>query len=76
MEDFKNIQPFLQRAEELKTREPIIAYYCQFYAAKLAIESPVKTKESQGFLLELLDKLEKVHYIYIYIYYIYILYVL
>ena len=61
MEDFKFIQPFLQRATELKTREPIISYYCNFYAAKLAIESPVKTKESQVFLMGLLDDLEKVN---------------
>ena len=60
MEDLKFIQPFLQRATELQNRDPVVAYYCQFYAAKLAIESPTKTPESQAFLMEHLEKLEKV----------------
>jgi vacuolar protein sorting-associated protein VTA1 len=60
MEELKFIQPFMQRAQELAEREPVIAYYCHFYAAKLAIESPVKSPESQAFLTQLLDTLERV----------------
>jgi vacuolar protein sorting-associated protein VTA1 len=60
MDEFKSIQPFMQRAQELSGREPVVSYYCHFYAAKLAIESPVKSPSSQAFLTELLDTLEKV----------------
>nr|CAG8488594.1 5773_t:CDS:2 [Entrophospora candida] len=58
--ELKFISPYLQRAQELQQREPIIAYYCNYYAAKLAIEKGTKEKgESQNFLFKLLDVLEK-----------------
>eukprot|EP00842_Homolaphlyctis_polyrhiza_P006504 jgi/Hompol1/6855/HPOL_000365-RA len=53
------VASFVQRAQELKMREPIVAYYCNFYAAKLAIEKGVTSKESQTFLLSLMDTLEQ-----------------
>ena len=53
-----NITPFLSRASELHSREPIISYYCTFYAAQLAISSS-KSSECQTFLMTLLDDLEK-----------------
>ena len=54
------ITPFLSRATELKIREPIISYYCSFYAAQLALSSNAKSSDSQNFLLNLLDDLEKI----------------
>ncbi|KAG9304785.1 hypothetical protein G9A89_016815 [Geosiphon pyriformis] len=56
--ELKFISPYLQRAQELLKREPIIAYYCNYYAAKLAIAKPTKSKESTAFLATLLDVLE------------------
>ncbi|KAI8929796.1 Vta1 like-domain-containing protein [Entophlyctis helioformis] len=58
-EDLKFIGTYLQRAKELQTREPIVAYYCNYYAAKQAIEKGSTSKDSQMFLLSLLDALEQ-----------------
>ncbi|KAJ3399631.1 hypothetical protein CcCBS67573_g02716 [Chytriomyces confervae] len=57
-EPLKGLVSFLQRAEELVTRDPIVSYYCYFYAAKQAIELNAKDNDSQMFMLALLDKLE------------------
>ncbi|KAJ3217741.1 hypothetical protein HK099_005359 [Clydaea vesicula] len=56
--DLKNIQPFLQRSSELQKREPIVSYYCLYYAVKLAIEKG-PTENSRSFLSKLLDHLEQ-----------------
>ncbi|KAJ1341763.1 hypothetical protein BSLG_003658 [Batrachochytrium salamandrivorans] len=58
-EELKFVATFLQRGQELREREPIIAYYCNYYSAKLAIEKGATSKESQIFLLNLLDALEQ-----------------
>ncbi|KAJ3193018.1 hypothetical protein HK101_005569, partial [Irineochytrium annulatum] len=55
----KNITNFLQRAQELRSRDPVVAYYCTFYAIKLALENNPQDKKSQLFLKDLLDRLEK-----------------
>jgi len=50
--------PYLQRAAELKGRDPIVAYYCGFYAANLAMQRGYpKTPENDAFLMALLDEL-------------------
>lgn len=58
-DELSSITPFLSRATELKTREPIISYYCSFYAAQLAISVASKSSQCQSFLMNLLDELEK-----------------
>ncbi|KAK9695625.1 hypothetical protein K7432_012871 [Basidiobolus ranarum] len=58
-EALKFINPYYQRAKELKNHEPIIAYYCNYYAAKLAIAKGALDKECQLFLVTLLDNLEQ-----------------
>ncbi|KAI9105631.1 Vta1 like-domain-containing protein [Phlyctochytrium arcticum] len=58
-EELKYINAYLQRAQELSSKEPIVAYYCKYYAAKLAIEKGNKSKEAQIFLLTLMDELEQ-----------------
>ncbi|KAI9349627.1 Vta1 like-domain-containing protein [Obelidium mucronatum] len=58
-EALKSITSFVQRAEELSTREPIVSYYCNFYAAKLAIEAGAKDEDSQNYILSLLGGLER-----------------
>ncbi|KAI9008091.1 Vta1 like-domain-containing protein [Gaertneriomyces semiglobifer] len=57
--ELKFINPYLQRARELQSKEPIVAYWCKFYAAKLAIDKSVKEKECQIFLLNLMDEMEQ-----------------
>ncbi|KAL4070632.1 DUF605-domain-containing protein [Scleroderma citrinum] len=55
----KGIAPFLQRAEELVEREPIIAYWCAYYAAQLGISSKAKDSASRTLLFDLLTALER-----------------
>jgi vacuolar protein sorting-associated protein VTA1 len=58
--ELKPIQPYLQRANEVKSRDPVMAYQCQLYAAHLSyvILENSKSAESEQFLLILLDDLE------------------
>ncbi|ORY03189.1 DUF605-domain-containing protein [Basidiobolus meristosporus CBS 931.73] len=58
-EALRFITPYYQRSKELKNHEPVIAYYCNYYAAKLAIAKGAKDKECQLFLVTLLDNLEQ-----------------
>ena len=57
--ELKTLTQFLQRAKELETREPIMCYYCKFYAAQLGINL-AKEPDSQAFLANLLAQLEQV----------------
>jgi vacuolar protein sorting-associated protein VTA1 len=59
--ELKAIQPYLQRAHEVKIRDAFMAYQCQLYAAQLGyglLESGGRSGESESFLLGLLDELE------------------
>jgi len=61
-DDFKFILPYLQRASELKGRDPIMTYYCQFYAANLTLSRGYpKTPENDAFLMSIFDELESVN---------------
>ncbi|KAJ6519985.1 Vta1 like-domain-containing protein [Mycena sanguinolenta] len=55
----KSITPYLLRADELRAKEPIIAYWCTYYAAQLGIALKAKDTASRNFLFELLGALEK-----------------
>jgi vacuolar protein sorting-associated protein VTA1 len=55
----KSIAPYLQRADELRAKEPIIAYWCTYYAAQIGIGLKAKDTASRNFLFELLGALEK-----------------
>ncbi|KAF7339331.1 hypothetical protein MSAN_02146800 [Mycena sanguinolenta] len=55
----KSIAPYLQRADELRAKEPIIAYWCTYYAAQLGIALKAKDTASRNFLFDLLGALEK-----------------
>lgn len=57
--DLKFITTYLQRAKELNEREPIIAYYCQLYCVKLAIQKEVRSPESKQYLISLMNILEE-----------------
>ncbi|KAF9096781.1 hypothetical protein BGX23_010469 [Mortierella sp. AD031] len=58
-EALKSITPFLQRAAQLQDREPVVSYYSNYYAAKLAIQKASKDNSCRPFIVELLDVLEK-----------------
>ncbi len=62
-EALKFTQNYLIRAKEVEAKDPIVAYYCRFYAAKAAIEkiqNGVKNKEAEVYVLGLMDQLDKV----------------
>ncbi|WFD20132.1 hypothetical protein MCAP1_002376 [Malassezia caprae] len=56
----KEIAPFLQRAKEVEHADPVMAYWCKYYAAQLGIEKGTGHTEAQAFLLPLMDELEQV----------------
>ncbi|PWN53156.1 DUF605-domain-containing protein [Violaceomyces palustris] len=56
--ELKQIAPFLQRANELRTADPVMAYWCSYYAAQQGISSGLDSKQSKLFLLDLMDSLE------------------
>ncbi|KAI9492028.1 Vta1 like-domain-containing protein [Zychaea mexicana] len=58
--DIKYIAPYIQRGQELSERDPIVSYYAQYYAVKMAISKGPSNKETNAYLSQLLDKLEQV----------------
>ncbi|KAF9041747.1 hypothetical protein BDZ89DRAFT_944490 [Hymenopellis radicata] len=54
----KSVTPYLQRADELKGKEPIMSYWCTYYAAQVGIALNVKETSSRVFLFDLLGLLE------------------
>ncbi|KAG2022938.1 hypothetical protein CC2G_000650 [Coprinopsis cinerea AmutBmut pab1-1] len=57
--ELKTITPYLQRAEEIKAQEPIVAYWCAYYAAQLGIGLKARDPPSRDLLLSLLGVLER-----------------
>ncbi|GAA5841288.1 hypothetical protein JCM9279_000605 [Rhodotorula babjevae] len=57
--DLKAVSPYLARARELTKAEPVIAYWCTFYALQQAMSLRSSAPESQAFLINLMDQLEE-----------------
>ncbi|KAJ1907483.1 hypothetical protein IWQ60_011854 [Tieghemiomyces parasiticus] len=57
-EELRFVNPYLQRARELHTHDPVIAYYCQFYAVKLALGKDARSPAAEEFLIQLVEDLE------------------
>ncbi|KAI0639666.1 Vta1 like-domain-containing protein [Trametes polyzona] len=57
--ELKSITPYLQRADELSTKDPVIAYWCAYYAAQQGIALKAKGASTRQFLIELLGLLEQ-----------------
>ncbi|KAF9941023.1 hypothetical protein BGZ67_006079 [Mortierella alpina] len=57
-EGLKSITPFLQRAAQLQDREPVVSYYSNHYALKLALPK-VREANNRAFIEELFGVLEK-----------------
>uniref|UniRef100_V5EWA6 Vacuolar protein sorting-associated protein VTA1 n=1 Tax=Kalmanozyma brasiliensis (strain GHG001) TaxID=1365824 RepID=V5EWA6_KALBG len=56
--ELKTVLPFVQRANELRTADAVIAYWCCYYAAQLGISSPTTDTAAKMYLLTLMDTLE------------------
>lgn len=56
-DELKSISPFIARSNELVIAEPVIAYWCLYYALNKSM-SIGKSAESNAFLLNIMDKLE------------------
>lgn len=57
----KPLGPYLQRYAELTKADPVMSYWCLYYAAQQGIAAKAaQDKESKTFLILLLDKLEEV----------------
>ncbi|GAA5888150.1 hypothetical protein JCM16303_004738 [Sporobolomyces ruberrimus] len=56
--ELKPITPYLARAHELATADPVIAYWCTYFAVQQAMTLGAKEAESQTFLFGIMDKLE------------------
>lgn len=57
--ELKPVAQYLQRAHELKEKDPVMAYWCTYYAAKQGIGLKVRSKEGRSFLIDMMDSLEK-----------------
>ena len=65
-EALKFIQNYILRAKEVESKDPVVAYYCRFYAAKAAIEkiqNGPKDKEAEVYVFGLMDQLDKVSHL-------------
>lgn len=56
--ELKALLPFVQRANELRSADKVIAYWCCYYAAQLGISGNAKETEAKMYLLTLMDTLE------------------
>ncbi|KAI8883633.1 DUF605-domain-containing protein [Backusella circina FSU 941] len=57
--ELKFISPFIQRGQELTTRDPVTSYYAYYYAVTLALGKGQKNEEAKMYLSHILDELEK-----------------
>ncbi|XP_048767575.1 vacuolar protein sorting-associated protein VTA1 homolog [Ostrea edulis] len=55
----KSIGHYIKTATEHDKRDPVVAYYCRFYAVKKGIEIDSSSAECKSYLLGLMDFLEK-----------------
>ncbi|KAI0304558.1 Vta1 like-domain-containing protein [Russula brevipes] len=56
--DLKSITPYLQRAHETRTQDPIISYWCAYHAAQVGISLKAVSTPNRAFLAALLTALE------------------
>lgn len=55
----KSIKPYVERAAELRSKDPIVAYHCGLYALQEAMKLRAQLpKEDMGFVIGLMDQLE------------------
>ena len=55
----KAVKPYIERAQELQSKDPVVAYHCRLYALQEAMKLRGQIpKEDMGFVLQLMDGLE------------------
>ncbi|RPD64824.1 DUF605-domain-containing protein [Lentinus tigrinus ALCF2SS1-6] len=57
--ELKAITAYLQRADELQKNDPVISYWCAYYAAQQGIALKLKDSAARRFLFDLLGLLER-----------------
>ncbi|KZT75101.1 DUF605-domain-containing protein [Daedalea quercina L-15889] len=57
--ELKNVSPYIQRADELFTKDPVMSYWSAYYAAQVGITLKPKAPASRTYLVSLLDALER-----------------
>ncbi|KAI0756746.1 Vta1 like-domain-containing protein [Daedaleopsis nitida] len=57
--ELKSIKPYLQRADEIAKNDPVISYWCAYYAAQQGIALKLKDSAARHFLFDLLGLLER-----------------
>ncbi|OZJ05876.1 hypothetical protein BZG36_00956 [Bifiguratus adelaidae] len=57
--ELKYMGPFLMRAQELKSRDPVMSYYCTYYAVQQGITKGPKNPSTNAYLGALMDSLEE-----------------
>ncbi|KAJ1894405.1 hypothetical protein LPJ81_005162, partial [Coemansia sp. IMI 209127] len=57
-DELKEILPFIQRAHEVAKVDPVVSYFCKYYAVRRAIGKSSREEESQAYLATLMDQLE------------------
>ncbi|KAG8762601.1 hypothetical protein FRC11_008556 [Ceratobasidium sp. 423] len=56
--ELKPIAPFLQRADEMRSKDPIISFWCEYYAVKKGLTLKLSGGGGRPFLARLMDSLE------------------
>lgn len=56
----KPVVGFLKLANDNERLDPVVSYWCRFYAVQYALKVDSKSQEAKIFLLGLMDKLEMV----------------
>ncbi|KAJ2455904.1 hypothetical protein EV183_000520 [Coemansia sp. RSA 2336] len=57
-DELKHVLPYVQRGLEVAKADPIVAYFCKYYAAQLTIPHQGASTAAQAYLTKLLDELE------------------
>ncbi|BEI85171.1 hypothetical protein CcaverHIS002_0505720 [Cutaneotrichosporon cavernicola] len=57
--DLRPVEQTLRRAAELKKVDPVVSYWCCFWAAQKALKIPNRSREGTAFLMRILDALEE-----------------
>eukprot|EP00051_Salpingoeca_urceolata_P002134 m.47498 g.47498 ORF g.47498 m.47498 type:complete len:360 (-) comp11923_c0_seq1:100-1179(-) len=55
----KILTRYLKVADEFNQRDPVVAYFCRFYAVQLGVEKFGKDKANIGVLMQLMDVVEQ-----------------
>lgn len=56
--NLKAIQPYLKVANDMRKREPVVAYHCDMHAMQTGMKIDSKSPDCKKFLLQLMTSLE------------------